>query len=203
MNMEKEMKFITLVLGLTALTATQLNAASLPASDYLQYDVIRKGKDIGDHSYRFNGSANAYTVNVLTDITVKIPLIRITGYSFQHSSVETWRNGKLQKLSSTTNDDGTPHTLNIDPGNIVPASLWNIDIVRTKKLLNTIDGKIMSVRTADLGSEIVITQKGEVQAHHYHISGELARDLWYDANDTLVRVSFKADDGSTVTYILK
>jgi hypothetical protein len=201
--MEKDMKFIVLIAGLAVSIAAPLNAASLPEPGNLQFDVMRKGKDIGDHSYKFNGSPNAYSVKVSTNIVVKIPLIQITAYNFQHSSVEMWRNDKLQKLTSTTNDNGTPHQLNSGPSANQPASLWNIDIVRSKKLLNTIDGKIMSVRAADLGSEMVPTKRGKVQARHYRISGGLERDLWYDANDALVRVSFKADDGSTVTYVRK
>jgi hypothetical protein len=201
--MEKDMKFIVLIAALAVSITAPLNAASLPKSGDLIFDVMRKGKDIGDHSFKFNGSANAFSVKVSTNIVAKIPLIQITAYSFQHSSVEMWRNGKLQKLTSTTNDDGTPNQLNSGSSANLPASLWNVDIVRSKKLMNTIDGKIMSIRAADLGTEIVPTKKGKVQARHYRISGELKRDLWYDANDALVRVSFKADDGSTITYVRK
>ena len=197
------MTFLILIFGLAVSMAAPLNAASLPKSDNITFDVMRKGKDIGDHSFKFNGSTNAFSVKVSTNIVAKIPLIQLTAYSFQHSSVEMWHNGKLQKLTSTTNDDGTPNQLNSGPSANLPASLWNVDIVRSKKLLNTIDGKIMSVRAADLGPEMVPTKRGKIQARHYRISGELKRDLWYDANDALVRVSFKADDGSTVTCMRK
>ncbi len=197
------MKFLTLIAALAVSMAAPLNAASLPASGNLQFDVIRKGKDIGDHSFRFNGLANAFSVKVTTNIVAKIPLIQITAYSFQHSSVENWNNGNLQKLTSTTNDDGTQNQLNSGTSANLTASLWNVDIVRSKKLLNTIDGKIMSVRAADLGLELVSTKRGKVQARHYRISGELKRDLWYDADHALARVSFKAEDGSTITYVRK
>ena len=69
--------------------------------------------------------------------------------------------------------------------------------------MNTIDGTIMSVRVADLGSENVPVNGGNLNAHHYRISGGLERDLWYDENGNLARVAFKAEDGSTVTYIRK
>ncbi len=75
--------------------------------------------------------------------------------------------------------------------------------MRGKKLMNTVDGKIMSIRVADLGMESVETKRGKVNAHHYRLSGGLARDLWYDADGNLARVAFKADDGSIVTYIRK
>ncbi len=35
-------------------------AATLPSSGKLSFEVMRKGKDIGDHSYRFSGSPSAF-----------------------------------------------------------------------------------------------------------------------------------------------
>ncbi len=195
------MRLSILTMGLAVCLAAPINAASLPQSGSLKFDVIRKGKDIGDHSYKFSGTKNSYSVKVSTNVIVKVPLIKLTAYNFQHDSVETWKNGKLQKLWSTTNDDGTPHKVNSGASSILPASLWNEDIVKRKTLLNTVNGKKMSIRAADFGSESITTKKGTVSARHYRISGGLERDLWYDANGDLARVSFKADDGSVVIYV--
>jgi len=197
------MRILGLAVGLALALAAPAHALSLPSDGTLKFDVIRKGKDIGDHSYRFSGSKNAFSVNVATDISVKVPLIRINAYSFKHDSVEQWESGSLKALSSETNDDGTPHQLRTQAKDALPASLWNDDIVHSSKLMNTIDGKIMSVRVVDLGLESVGTKQGKVNAHHYRLSGDLARDLWYDGDGNLARVAFKADDGSTVTYIRK
>lgn len=197
------MRLFGMVIGLAVALAAPVNALSIPSNGKLAFDVVRKGKDIGDHSYSFSGKGSAFTVNVATDIVVKVPLIRTTAYSFQHNSVENWQGGKLQHLSSTTNDDGEPHQLKTAGKGTLPASLWNDDIVRSGKLMNTIDGKIMSIRVADLGTETVKTKGGAVAAHHYRLSGGLARDLWYDAEGNLAQVAFKADDGSTVMYIRK
>ncbi|MBT7449030.1 MAG: hypothetical protein HN797_14910 [Tateyamaria sp.] len=197
------MRLFELIFGLAVILSAPVNALSIPNHGKLSFDVIRKGKDIGDHSYSFSGSAKAFTVTVTTDIVVKLPLIRITVYSFKHESLERWKGGKLLELSSTTNDDGNPHQLETDSKGVLPASLWNDDIVGKAQLLNTIDGKIMSIRVADLGKETVVTKRGNVSASHYQLSGDLARDLWYDDGGNLAQVVFKADDGSKVTYIRK
>ncbi len=193
--------------GLSLIAALALaapaHALSLPSGGKLTFDVVRKGKDIGDHVYRFKGNQSNFTVKVVTDIAVKIPLIRTTVYSFNHDSTEVWTGGKLRHLTSKTNDDGTPHQLDTGANGVLPASLWNDDTVRSKKLLNTIDGQIMQVRVADLGTEQVKTGSGTISGHHYKISGGLERDLWYDDAGNLARVSFKAEDGSTVTYVRK
>ena len=176
------MRLLGMAVGIAIALAAPVNALSVPSEGKLTFDVMRKGKDIGDHSYSFSRGNGALTVTVATDIAVKVPLIRTTAYSFTHISVETWIGGTLQHLSSTTNDDGAPHSLNSGNKGAMPASLWNDDIVRSGTLMNTIDGKIMSVRIADLGSDSVKTKRGTVGAHHYRMSGDLARDLWYDAD---------------------
>jgi hypothetical protein len=201
--MEFDMRLFGMAIGLALALVAPANALSLPSTGTLSFDVMRKGKDIGDHSYSFSGDSGAFTVKVATDIAVKVPLLRMTAYKFHHASTESWKGGKLQQLNSSTDDDGEPHQLKTAGNGALPASLWNDDIVRAGTLMNTIDGKIMKVRVADLGSETVKTRRGAVPAHHYRLSGELARDLWYDADGNLAQVAFKADDGSTVMYIRK
>ncbi len=197
------MRSLSLAAGLALALATSVNAASIPAGGHLDFDVVRKGKDIGDHSYSFNGSGDALTVSVTTDISVKVPIIRTTAYSFKHKSVESWSGGQLTSVRSATNDDGTPHQLSTGGQGMLPASLWNDDTVRSGTLLNTVDGSVMRVRVSDMGTEQVSTRRGTVSAHHYRLSGDLNRDLWYDAQGNLAHVSFTADDGSTVTYVRK
>lgn len=165
--------------------------------------MIRKGKNIGDHSYRFNGSESALTVNVNTDVSVKVTIIRTTAYSFKHQSVESWAGGKLTSVRSATNDDGPPHQLSTGGKGVLPASLWNDDIVRAEQLLNIFKGKIMNIRVSDMGTEQVATCRRPVSAHPYRLPGDLSRDLWYDAQGILAHVAFWAEDGSTVTYVRK
>ncbi len=196
-------RFTTLVMAMGLALAGSANAATIPSSGHLDFDVMRKGKDIGDHSYNFTGSTKSLTVHVNTDIVVKVPLVRITAYSFTHDSTEKWASGKLVKVSSKTDDDGTPHQLNTRGNGALPASLWNIDAMHNGKLLNTIDGSLMPVHVADLGEETIAVKRGKIKAHHYRVSKGLNRDLWFDNDGNLARVVFKADDGSTVTYVRK
>jgi len=69
-------------------------------------------------------------------------------------------------------------------------------------LLNTLDGTQMHVNVADRGEEVVPANGARVRAHHFMISGGLNRDVWYDANNRLVRVQFAAKDGSNIVYEL-
>ncbi|WP_170428392.1 DUF6134 family protein [Ruegeria arenilitoris] len=195
-------QFATAALVTIGLTGVAM-ASSLPAGGKLNFDVIRKNKDIGDLNYTFSGNPQAFSVNIVTDIAVKLPLIRVNAYAFEQVSTESWKNGKLTAIRSNTNDDGTTHEVNLGKTGLLPASLWNDAAVKSRKLLNTIDGSEMAVKIKDMGLQQVTTAHGPVQARHYRISGELNRDVWYDGNGDLAHVVFTADDGSTITYLRK
>lgn len=193
----------------TALSALVLMAAataampsSPPGSGTLVFDVMRKGRDIGDHSYRFSKTGDTLTVEVRTEVSVRVPVIRVAAYSFTHTATETWQGNRLSRLTAATNDDGSPHQLALGQGaELLPASLWGDEVSAATRLLNTVDGRTMAVRVADLGTETVDTGHGAVPAHHYRITGDLDRDVWYDDDGLLARLVMTADDGSTVTYV--
>lgn len=192
-----------LALSLTACgPALAAPAASVPDSGRLTFDVIRNGRDIGDYVVTFRGKANDLTVNVNTDVSVKVPVIGVSAYRFHQASTESWRGGSLAGLASQTDDNGTPHRISLGATPLVPASLWNADIVHVSQVLNTIDGSTDSIRVSDLGAETISTGAGPVQARHYALRGDLNRDLWF-AGDKLVHVRFSADDGSQVDYVLR
>ncbi len=202
---------MTYRMGLAALAAMALLAgtgmaapmAGVPQSGRLTFDVIRKGKDIGDYSLRFTPNGDGLNVDIRTDVAVKVPVIGVAAYRFEQTSAESWRGGRLQSLSSTTNDNGTPHQIHVGPSALVPASLWNAEIVKRREVLNTIDSSTDSVSVREIGPESVATGQGTVRATHYVMSGGLNRELWFDGNGQLVHVRFAADDGSTIDYVLR
>lgn len=189
-------------LGATVPAAMATPAASVPASGRLSFDVIRNGKDIGDYVVTFRGKGNDLTVDVKTDVSVKVPVIGVSAYRFAQTSTETWKGGKLAGLTSQTDDNGTPHKVSIGATPLIPASLWNAGILKASQVLNTIDGKTDAIRVSSVGGESVATGSGKVQATHYAVRGDLKRDLWY-ADGKLVHVRFAAEDGSQVDYVLR
>lgn len=176
--------------------------ASVPASGRLAFDVIRKDRDIGDYVVTFRGSGGDVTVDIATDVKVKVPVIGVAAYRFSQTSTETWRGGQLAGLTSRTDDNGTPHDIRVGATSLIPASLWNADMVRSSAVLNTIDGSTDPISVSNLGTENVATGSGTVAATHYALRGGLNRDLWY-AGATLVHVRFAAEDGSQVDYVLR
>ena len=193
-------------------------AAQAKAPDSLRFTVLRNGEAVGHHTLAFRNDPKGLDVTIDTDVVVKIAIIPV--YRFEHHDEEVWQNNRLVALSSTTNDDGTHHRLKVSadegglavrgddkpsrlPPAILPASLWNPATVGQATLLNTLDGRTMAVHVADLGDETVSVHGQPRPARHYAVTGDLAREVWYDADGTLVQVRFKAKDDSDIRYVLQ
>ena len=196
--------------------ASQAAAASAPET-HLDYTVLRNGDPVGHHQVDVIREDGGETVSIQTNIVVKVAFVPV--YRFEHQGREVWHDGRLVTLRSTTNDDGDKHTLDVRAegdhvdvtgdgvrtqaaSGIVPASLWNAALVHQSVLLNTLTGKQMTVQVADLGEDTVRVHGGPARAHHYKVTGELERELWYDTAGTLVQVQFKAKDDSQIRYVL-
>ncbi len=58
---------------------------------------------------------------------------------------------------------------------------------------------VKAVRPRLVGRERVPVGGRPVEAKHYALRGQIRRDLWYDADCNLVRVAWRARDGSEIT----
>lgn len=199
-----------------------VNWQAQAATKTLDFTVLRDGKTIGTHSYTISEQGDKTQVEVHTNIEVKV--LFVTTYKFLHAAKEVWRDGKLVTLTSTTDDDGsqkalqvTARTENLEVDSIVnkqdrrqnarldtlPASLWNPGIVNQRMLLNTHDGTLMKIRVSDFGSEVIEAAGAQIPAHHFAISGELTRDVWFNDAGDLVRVRFPDKSNTEIIYALQ
>lgn len=210
-------KTVAAALAAVAISFTAMAVlAAPPPGGNLDFTVLRNGSEVGRHEMRFRTEADSLKIDIRTNVAVKVAFI--TAYRFEHEGHEVWQNGRLVRLWSKTNDDGTPHVLDVSAGGSeltvmadgkeperaavsIPASLWNERIVQQRSILNTLDGTRMNIAVSDLGPEAVSIKGRGVPARHYSITGDLQRELWYDAQNVLVKVRFKAKDGSDIEYL--
>lgn len=212
--------FLVLLAGVLFTSAQSAVAVSTGAlSDKrIAFTVTRNGNAIGSQVYNFVRKNDKIIVNIQTDIDFKF--LSVPLYRFEHESREVWQGNRLLRLVSKTNDNGDPvdldvradgNVLKIEGGNgevqdvdslAVPASLWNEVIVKRNTVVDTVNGKLLSMKVADLGDETIMVAGEPVAAHHYRLSGEYNRDVWYDKKDgSLLKVSFKGPDGSDLEYV--
>ena len=192
-------------------------ASQSPGSEQLDFMVLKDGAPIGHHHIDVIRDGDDVTVSVKTEIVVTVAYVPV--YSFKYDGKEIWRSGRLISLRSTANDDGERHNLfvvaagdhldiqNEDGGStadprIMPATLWNPEVTKQSVLLNPQTGKPMQISVADLGEESITTRRGPLKTHHFKVSGDLERDVWYAPDGKLVQIRFKARDDSSIQYVL-
>lgn len=195
------------------LTAGTPAAWAAPTQNLL-FDVVRGGESIGTHRVTFRPDGDSLTIEIAIDLTVRLAFIPVFRYS--HRNTEVWRDGKLVRLDSSTDDDGNKYRVSavataegikvtdaegrsyIASPDTVPTSYWNAALLERSELLNTQDGTLMPIRVES-------RQAAADGATHFRlIKGEDATpiDVWYDSRvKNWNKLRFVAR-GSTIDYRL-
>lgn len=206
---------VKLAAGILLALAFGANAAPGASVETLRYAIMRNGDQIGTHTVEINRGPKETSVNISSDLAVKVMFI--TAYHMQFTTTEKWVAGKLVALKSEGDDNGTKHKvsaalkgngLEVDADgktstvdkNIMPATLWNHEVVKRTQLLDPKDGEIVSLTVTDQGTEELSIDEHTVKAHHYVLKGKFPQDVWYDDKGRLVQSSLVAPDGSVILY---
>ncbi|HXQ50776.1 MAG TPA: DUF6134 family protein [Stellaceae bacterium] len=182
------------------------------------FSVWRSGAEIGQHHVTFASENGALVVKSLFDVVIR--LLGVPVYRYKYQSAETWRDGKLDQLSSTVDDDGTvskveakedngklaiagPKTHEVATLPLLPSTHWNAQVIAAVRLLNTLNGKVDQVKLVPVGQETVPVGAAQRQATHYHYTGDIKAESWYDAEGHWLKLNFAGTDGTLIDYVCK
>jgi len=191
------------------------NAAPGASGETLRFAIMRNGDQIGTHTVEINRGPKETSVNMSTDLTVKVMFI--TAYYLQYTTSEKWVGGKLVALHAQSDDNGTKHKVSValKPNgleveadgktstvdkNIIPATLWNPEVVKRSQVLDPKDGEVVPITVTDQGMDELTIDGRTVKARHYVLKGKFPQDVWYDQQGRLVQSSLVAPDGSVILY---
>jgi hypothetical protein len=181
----------------------------------LNFAVTRNGDRIGTTTVRLQRDGRNLVADIATQVQVKIATITV--YRFEQRETERWTDGRLSGLHAVTDDNGTVHRVSaarngdrlsvdangrvseVDPA-IMPASLWNAQLVQKTMALNSRDGSVIPVSVIDHGKEQLVLQGRPLTAHHYSIKTNMPQDVWYGEDSRLLKVELRGSDGSTILY---
>jgi len=179
------------------------------ASELLRFQVYLGDKPIGQHSFRITENDNV--TRVTSRASFDVDFLFFNAYRYRHDSREIFRDGCLQEIRSTTDDNGTKYRVEGEAiggdfriaredgkeqanGCLMTFAYWDPAFLNQDRLLNAQTGKLEPVRVARKGGDRVVVGDREVQARRYALSAdELNIDLWY--NDDLGWVGLASDTG--------
>jgi Family of unknown function (DUF6134) len=203
------------LIGVSGALIIATTAAAYTPPETMRFVIMRNGEQIGTHAIEISHNGPETTVRITTDLAVRV--LFITAYRLQHSATERWVDGQLVAFNSTTDNNGVRHkvsatrsssglevqadgkTRRIDQG-VLPASLWNAELMRHKAAFDPQDGQVDPISVTDDGTEDLNIGARALKAHHYEIKGRYSQEVWYDEHGRLVQVKLVGSDGSIISY---
>jgi len=191
-------------------------SASASVDQTFRFEVLLDDKPIGEHRFEIDVSGDQQRVT--SEAEFEVDFLFITAYRYRHQSNELFRNGCLERLSSTTNDNGTRYQINgsaigdgfrVDSGEDIEQlegcvktfAYWDSAILQQPKLLNPQTGELESVSVQRRGPEQVEVNGGEIEANRFQlITDELTIDLWYNDDLGWVRLASDTGKGAKLIY---
>jgi hypothetical protein len=150
---------------------------------------------------------------------IAVKVLFVTAYQQDSARKEVWRGDRLMAYDATTDDDGKKSTIVgraqgdkfvidgpaghlVAPATVYPSNPFDPGIVNATLLMDTGSGKLLHVTVTPGAEETITAGGGPVQARRYAVTGDLQRDLWFDAAGRLLQFAFK-NDGALVTFTLR
>lgn len=183
------------------------------------YRVYRNRKPIGFHTIYFARKPHELVINVESEMAVK--LLGISLYSRRYRSEEIWSGGELVQMTTSINDSraGTRTIEAVSRGDYLQvedsvrdstftsaladhaSNHWHPGAVSARRIFHVLHGRLYQGPPKSQGWERVVLDGGDVvSARRFDYFAGFNASVWYDADWRWVKLSFQADDGSTLEY---
>lgn len=194
-------------------------SAAASADQTWDFRVFLDDKEIGTH--RFELIERDGQRRLTSTASMKVKLLFVTAYTYDHHDVEYWQGDCLSRLTSTTDDNGGKYQVDVlrRDGTTVVQTLegtqrlgecvltfayWNPAMLRQTRLLNSQDGELVEVTIEDAGADSIVVRGVETAARRYELRGEkLAIDLWYSPQSEWLALESTTPRGQKLIYKLK
>ena len=182
----------------------------------IEFDIYRNDKHIGTHIFSFEKSGDELSVK--SEIKFRIKKLGIVLYKYYAEGTEVYKDEKMIKFNSKTDQNGKNKYVNIilendeyivdgssykgkAPVDFLIGTWWNHDIVEAKAQISAVSGRIIKQKVKFLGKETIKFAEKEYNTLHFNFSStdkklvkgkKLNTDVWYDEKTlNWVKASFK------------
>ena len=205
--------FLTLIL---TPISTEAHVQHYENLNHIEFDIYRNNKHIGKHVFSFKKSG--YLLEVESEINFEIKKLGIVLYKYHVKGTEIYKDFKLIKFNSKTNQNGKKKYVNMEltdgvytidgsaykgtaPAEYLLGTWWNHNIVKASAQISAVSGRIIEQKVTFIGKE-TITQGGKsYNTLHFNFSStdkklvkdkKLNTDIWYDEKTlNWIKASFK------------
>ena len=170
----------------------------------IEFDIYRNNKHIGKHIFSFKKSNDELIVE--SKINFKIKKLGVVLYKYNVEGTEVYKDGKLIKFNSKTNQNGKKKYVNVileneeynidgssyqgkAPINYLLGTWWNHSIVEAPAQISAVSGRLINQKVTFLGKETIKIGEKTYDALHFNFSStdkkmskgkRLNTDVWYD-----------------------
>tara|TARA_Y100000590_G_scaffold71642_1_gene78725 strand:- start:674 stop:1363 length:690 start_codon:yes stop_codon:yes gene_type:complete len=182
----------------------------------IEFDIYRNNKHIGKHIFSFKKIDDQLAVE--SEINFEIKKLGIVLYSYHVKGTEFYKDGKLIKFNSKTNQNGKEKFANIklkDGELIINGSSyngkastdyllgtwWNHSIVKAPAQISAVSGRIIKQNVTFLGKETIKIGDKTYKTLHFNFASsdkklskdkKLNTDIWYEEKSlNWVKATFK------------
>ena len=192
-------------------------ASDTPIEENLAFNVFLGDKLIGNHEVTIKRDNNKKSVVIRADFDVRFMFIPV--YSYNHESREYWKDGCLETIHTTTDDNGDDYYINTSlsgdaleietkdgvkkmQGCVRTFAYWNPELLNSERLLNTQNGKYQKVSITDLGTAPLTINDFTYQTRQYRLVCEdKTIDLWYSNDRRWLALETETDSGALLRYL--
>ena len=214
--MLKIYKTIILLIFLTIPSSLNAHVDHYKDLKYIKFDIYRNNNHIGTHIFSFEKLEDRLAVR--SEINFEIKKLGIVLYKYYAEGVEVYKDGKLVKFNSNTDQNKKKKYVNIilkddeyiidgssykgkAPTNFLIGTWWNHGIVKAEAQISAVSGRIIKQKVKFLGKEMIKIGKKNYNTLHFNFSSidkklakdkKLNTDVWYDEKTlNWVKASFK------------
>lgn len=182
-----------------------------------KFRVMLDDTPIGYHRVKIDREQNRKSVHTQANFDVRILFIPV--YSYEHETRERWVDNCLVEISSTTDDNGEDYFINSMQHNqqlavetrdgttsfqgcIRTFAYWDVDLLKSDRLLNTQTGKYEDVEITDMGTGVFSFEEQEIEARHFRLVCEnMIIDLWYTQDMHWLALESVTESGAVLRYL--
>ena len=214
--MYKTYKIIALIILISFPFSTKAHVQHYEDLNRIEFDIYRNQNHIGKHVFSFKKLNGELAIE--SEINFQIKKFGVVLYKYHVKGTEIYKDGKLVKFNSKTNQNGKVKYVNMKldnekynidgssyqgkaPIDFMIGTWWNHSIVKASAQISAVSGRIIKQKVTFLGKETIKIHDKIYNTLHFNFSStdkklakdkKLNTDVWYDEKSlNWIKASFK------------